>query len=389
MKKKLIVLGLNQLDAQTLTQKQMHPNFMSQFNTPNNNSLTTNNKNLIHQNYSFEEQLPQNYYDGGVNHRLNLLQQAQSHSFNMDMLNSVAPNQQDFLQQYSQISNAGNSLFQRNNPKRNTLRRAQRVADSSVEDLTGAGLIDLAGLSPQQQQQLMLMRNQQFSNNSSGQESGLGTGSSVYTNSAPLGAHDLLQQHQIHQQQRNLNDLIKNDMLNNNPNNQALAGNANNLTSQNASTADHLLLQPPPQLPRRKSLPSIVKSKSFKEDETAHSSSDLNNKNEETFIIENGIRKRVTEKSNSLLTKMNNENGARAGVTGEIDYDTALPKRYNFDDEDQTPQLPRKILLESVTSIDSPKSNSKRVSMPSIPAYLSPKFANKGTKQKRIIIIKK
>ena len=55
----------------------------------------------------------------------------------------------------------------------------------------------------------------------------------------------------------------------------------------------------------------------------------------------------------------------------------------DYDDDEQSPQLPRKIILESITSLNSPNSkyntSSKRVSMPSIPAYLSPKFANKGT----------
>ncbi len=355
----------------------MHPNFISQFNSTNNNNLMSTNKNLVHQNYSFEEQLPNNYFDGGINHRLNLLQQAQSHSFNMDILNNISPNQQiDFLQQ-QQFNN--NSLFQRNNPKRNTLRRAQRITDNSVEDLSGP---DLAGLSPQQQQQLLLIRNQHYSNNSSGQESGLGTGSSVYTNlnNSTIGTHEVLQQ-------RNLYDITKNiDSNNNNLSN--TNNNSNNNTNNNLagrqtinSELDHILQQAP-QIPRRKSLPSIVKAKSFKEDETAHSSSDLNNKVEETFIIENGIRKRVTEKSNSIINqnKLNNDEAKLGAI--DSDFDSKLPKRYNLDDDEQTPQLPRKILLESITSIDSPKSISKRVSMPSIPAYLCPKFANKGTKHK-------
>ena len=362
---------MNQYDAQTLAQKQIHPNYMTQFNTANINNIIPNNKNLVHQNFSFEEQLPNNYFDGGINHRLNLLQQAQSHSFNMDILNNI-PNQHiDFLQQnFNNNNNNNNSLFQRNNPKRNTLRRAQRITDNSVEDLTNT---DFVGLNPQQQQQLLLIRNQHFSNNSSGQESGLGTGSSVYTNlnNSTIGTHDV--------QQRNTCDINnKNHDLNNN-NNTANNNNINGKQSVNSNISNLDQFLHPPQLPRRKSLPSIVKAKSFKEDETAHSSSDLNNKGEETFIIENGIRKRVTEKSNSIINhnKLNSDE-AKSNAT-DSDFDSKLPKRYNLDDDEQTPQLPRKILIESVTSIDSPKSSSKRVSMPSIPAYLSPKYANKGT----------
>ena len=201
------VLGMNQIDAHTLAQLQMHPNLMSQFNNSNNNSNTngnslqnTNNSNtnkqMPHQNYSFDEQqLPQNAYYDGINHRLNILQQAQSHSFNMDMnmppsASSTQQQQLEYLQQQQQI-------FQRNNPKRSTLKRAQRVVDNSSEEImngTGPGAADLnlMGLTPQQQ--LLIMRNQQYSNNSSGQESGLGTGSSNYTNAtnSAHGTHDLL-----------------------------------------------------------------------------------------------------------------------------------------------------------------------------------------------------
>ena len=401
------MLGLNQLDAQTLAQlQQMNPNYMQQFNpTSNPAQSSSNQKHLLQQNYSFDEQLPSSYYDG-INHRMNILQQAQSHSFNMDMLSGIhAPNQPlDFLaqQQYD--------TFQRNNPKRTTLRRGQRVDNNSTEDLSnmqsGPGGIDMnlmSSLSPQQQQQLLLMRNQQYSNNSSGQESGIGTGSSVYTNSAH-GTNDLLhsnfqhhphhhphhhQQHQHHQQPSSSSQ-----------NNQScLSPRTSAQLKQTESThLDIPIVQP--QLPRRKSLPSIVKSKSFKEDETAHSSSDLNDKNQEIFIIENGIRKRVTEKSNSALNQnklandpsnpsshnYNNSNANDNANEYDPNDDSALTNKFkhNYEyDEEQTPQLPRKIILESVNSLNTNKPNAKRVSMPSIPAYLSPKFANKGTKKNK------
>jgi len=248
--------------------------------------------------------------------------------------------QNDFAQQQQQ------NMYQRNNPRRNTLKRSQRVADASVEDMN-----NLAGVDQIQSQQQQSIRNQQYSINSSVQESGIGTGSSVHTNAS--GAQDLLQRSQ------------KNSLSPSRKNNEKIR--------ENVSPAAL-------QIPRRKSLPSIVKTKSFKEDETAHSSSNLNAKNQETFIIENGIRKRVTEKSNSAVNQKNLTNDdASNRVQDEL---TMLKYKYEYDD-DQTPQLPRKIILESISTLNSPdltnNSKSKRVSMPSIPAYLDPKLATKGT----------
>ena len=122
--------------------------------------------------------------------------------------------------------------------------------------------------------------------------------------------------------------------------------------------------------PRRKSLPSIVKTSQFKEDETAHSSAHLNPKNQETFIIENGIKKRVIEKNNSK--NMNEEPGLDdEGVKRriKIKYDT-----------DETPQLPRKMVIESNYNVNKPTgtTDSKRVSMPSITAHLTPQLASKS-----------
>ncbi|CAF0707106.1 unnamed protein product [Brachionus calyciflorus] len=316
------LMGMNHIDAQTLAHLH-HP----QQNYPQQN------KHLFQQNYSFDEATSNSYYD-----RMNLLKQAQSNSFNMELLNSVNQPTNEMLRQQE--------IFQRNNPKRNTLKRTQNVIDNSIEELRDQGDLNLMGLTPQQ---LLLMRQQQYSNNSSGQESGLG--SSVYTNSAH-GTLDLLQN--LNNQKNNLS-----------PNH----GEKNKETTQ-----ENNLQIPPVQIPRRKSLPSIVKTKSFKEDEVAHSSSELNNKNQDIYIIENGIRKRVTEKSNSalqqnkLIEKDNDEDNLEK---------SRLKTEYDYDDE--TPQLPRKIILESVNSLvpNSQKTNSKRVSMPSIPAYLSPKFANK------------
>lgn len=289
------------------------------------------NKPMFQQNYSFDDATSA-YYD-----RMNILKQAQSNSFNMELLNGV--------------NQPNNEVFHRNNPKRNTLKRAQNVIDNSVEELhnmNNQSDINMMNLSPQQQQQLLIMRQQQYSNNSSGQESGLG--SSVYTNSAH-GTHDLL---------------IQRNLLNN------ISPNSDKKTD---TTLDNTSV-PPVQLPRRKSLPSIVKTKSFKEDEVAHSSSELNDKNQDIYIIENGIRKRVTEKSNSALQ----QNKLGADTENKNEEDNLESRRLKTDYEyDETPQLPRKIVLESVSSLTpNSQSNSKRVSMPSIPAYLSSKFANKS-----------
>lgn len=325
------MLGLNQLDAQTIAQIQMQHQHQN-FHPPGS-------KHLFQQNYSFDEQqLPSNYYDNGINHRMTLLQQAQSHSFNMDLLSGVNQANNDYLlnQQQQQL------IFQRNNPKRSTLRRAQRVMDASNEDLNNREMptqadLNLMGLSPQQQQ-IILMRQQQYSNNSSGQESGLG--SSVYTNSAH-GTHDLLvpsfHPHHHHHHHRNTNNntnqnISPNSQTSHSSNGEGLlkpdsAHSPASVTSnQQQQQQNDLALKSPVQLPRRKSLPSIVKTKSFKEDETAHSSSDLNDKNQEIYIIENGIRKRVTEKSNSALNQnklglneTNGENGSSSGYNNNAD----------------------------------------------------------------------
>lgn len=407
------MLGLSQLDAQTLAQLQMQQNYMQQ--AAANNQQT--NKHLF-QNYSFEDQLPTSYYEGGgnVNHRMNLLQQAQSHSFNMDMMSNISNNnnnQIDFLQQQYGV---GGRDFERNNPRRNTLKRGQRVIDNSSDELNNlsnlinmspADLIQL-GLTPQQHQQIIMMRTQQYSNNSSGQESGIG--SSVYTNSAH-GTHDLLANNtsQLHhnirqqQQQHNLHNISPNSQINrvlvgggdlmNKPSPSSDNQANNNINNNNVPLASNQISvefsqTSAPQIPRRKSLPSIVKSKSFKEDETAHSSAELNDKaQQEMFIIENGIRKRVCEKTNSALNQ--NKMNEQGNLINENDFDptTGLDKNNKLItdyDDDQTPQLPRKIVLESITNLDmhNSSSNSKRVSMPSIPAYMSPKFASKGTKIK-------
>lgn len=134
-------------------------------------------------------------------------------------------------------------------------------------------------------------------------------------------------------------------------------------------------------LPRRKSLPSIVKNQKFKEDEVAHSSSQLHKNQPETFIIENGIRKRITETSNTSIL---NEDAANLKKFDKaLDKASHLPQSTINNDYDTSPKLPRKILIESITSLNAPdssKTSAKRVSMPSIPAHMASKYANKGNK---------
>ncbi len=353
---------LGQLDPQALVQLQQQQQ-----------QIPRNAASKFQQTFSFDEQMPNNsYYDSGVNHRNNLLQQAQSHSFNTDMLsNNDFNNQQlDMMQQQQNQYYRNNNI---NNPKRQTLKRAPRINDN--EEMIGED--EFAALNPQQQH-LIRMRQQQYSN-SSGQESGIG--SSVYSNTtnSALGT----------------NEILANRLLQTN-------NNSNSINNQNIIDPKRLMMDPKliaqqgqpvvpvndqaaaaaaaaavPALPRRKSLPSIVKTKSYKEDETAYSSSELNNKNQETFIIENGIKKRVIEKINSDA-----EFAATMGDTGDGDVKRRMPTTIDFDNG--TPQLPRKIIIESVTNVNnavsssSSKKDTKRVSMPSIQAYLNPKFANKG-----------
>ncbi len=112
--------------------------------------------------------------------------------------------------------------------------------------------------------------------------------------------------------------------------------------------------QPIP-IPRRKSLPSIVKTKpgDFKVDETARSSDNLQEK--ETFIIENGIRKRVTEQAPTYT-----ESG------------TPIPQATVMTSSSGSPTLARRIILESVNRVDAPTSTmsgtggNKRGSMPTL-----------------------
>ena len=324
------MLGLNQFDAQALLQMQQQQQ-----------QQQSNRYNKLQQaQYSFDDQqLSGSYYDGSgmVNpahaNRLNMLQQAQRHSFNMDLLNSTNPGndysnqqqQQLELMQHQQQQQQHHQFFTN---KRPTGLRNQPISDVSIEELNA----DFSSLSPQQQQHLLMLRNQQFLNNSNL------SGNVEAANPAEAAAAAVAPEPAI----------------------------------------DYTKLEPM-KPPRRKSLPSIVK-KQLKEDETAHSSAELNsnNKYQETYIIENGIKKRVIETHNSAA-----RNTTDADSNG-LDDEAGVNKRriqVNYED-DQTPQLPRKIVIESISDLSGGAGAActvnKRVSMPSIPAYLSPDLAKKG-----------
>ena len=320
------MLGMNQLDAQAMSQ--LHPQFRNK---------------LQQQQYSFDDQqMSSTYYDNSsINqNRMNLLQQAQRHSFNMDLMNNTNAPTEFTNQQIDQMQQNGqhqmfNNNQQDNVSKRNAMfMRNQPISDASMDELNG----QFSGLSPAQQQQILIMRNQQFLNNSNNNNNN-------NTNINPNEA------------------LMTNDMLTQNYRNQA--------TTDVEPNIDLSKIEPT-KPPRRKSLPSIVKTNQFKEDEIAHSSAELNPKNQETYIIENGIKKRVIETNNS---KMNNR-GDDSGFDDAEGVKRRIKIKY---ESDETPQLPRKMVIESITNVNEPQATtSKRVSMPSITANLNPQLASKG-----------
>ncbi|CAF3578137.1 unnamed protein product [Rotaria sp. Silwood1] len=117
-------------------------------------------------------------------------------------------------------------------------------------------------------------------------------------------------------------------------------GNQNHPSIPKTSTIEQYDVPQPIPIPRRKSLPSIVKTKpgDYKIDETARSSDNLQEK--ETFIIENGIRKRVTE----------------LGPTYYTESGTPIPQATVMTSSSGSPTLARRIILESVTRVDAPTS---------------------------------
>lgn len=131
--------------------------------------------------------------------------------------------------------------------------------------------------------------------------------------------------------------------------------NPSNTIRSNTPTMDVYNVPPPVPVPKRKSLPSIVKTSpgAYKIDETARSSDNL--KEKETFIIENGIRKRVTAQAPEYT-----ESGS------------LVPQASVMTSSSGSPILARRVILESVTKLDIPSSTTshtggnKRGSMPTV-----------------------
>ncbi len=160
------------------------------------------------------------------------------------------------------------------------------------------------------------------SRNSSGHDSGLSSG----------GASFDPEQHHIH----NL-------------------GNPTNTIRSTTPSIDVYEVPQPVPIPKRKSLPSIVKTipGAYKIDETARSNDNL--KEKETFIIENGIRKRVTAQAPTYTE------------SGSI-----IPQASVMTSSSGSPVLARRVILESITKLDKPTSTTgntggnKRGSMPTV-----------------------
>jgi hypothetical protein len=167
-----------------------------------------------------------------------------------------------------------------------------------------------------------LIHGAQDSRNSSGQDSGLSSG----------GASFDPEQHHIHN-----------------------IGNPSNTIRSTTPTIDVYDVPQAIPIPKRKSLPSIVKMTpdDYKVDETARSSGNLQGK--ETFIIENGIRKRVTSQAPTYT-----ESGS------------LIPQATVMTSSSGSPILAHRVILESVTKLDQPTSTTsgtggnKRNSVPNL-----------------------
>ncbi|CAF0883691.1 unnamed protein product [Rotaria sp. Silwood1] len=132
-------------------------------------------------------------------------------------------------------------------------------------------------------------------------------------------------------------------------------GNPTTIIRSATPTIDVYDVPQPIPLPKRKSLPSIVKTLpgDYKIDETARSSDNL--KEKETFIIENGIRKRVT-----------------AQVPTYTESGSIIPQGTVMTSSSGSPILAHRVILESITKLNEPKSTitntggNKRGSMPTV-----------------------
>jgi hypothetical protein len=132
-------------------------------------------------------------------------------------------------------------------------------------------------------------------------------------------------------------------------------GNPTNTIRSTTPSIDVYEVPQPVPIPKRKSLPSIVKTipGGYKIDETARSNDNL--KEKETFIIENGIRKRVTAQAPTYTE------------SGSI-----IPQASVMTSSSGSPILARRVILESITKLDKPTSTTgntggnKRGSMPTV-----------------------
>ncbi|CAF2082672.1 unnamed protein product [Rotaria magnacalcarata] len=132
-------------------------------------------------------------------------------------------------------------------------------------------------------------------------------------------------------------------------------GNPTNTMRSMTPTVDAYDVPQPIPIPKRKSLPSIVTTipGDYKVDETARSSDNL--KERETFIIENGIRKRVT-----------------AQVPTYTESGSIVPQGTLMTSSSGSPILTHRVILESITKLDVPQSiknntgGNKRGSMPTV-----------------------
>ena len=173
------------------------------------------------------------------------------------------------------------------------------------------------------------------SQNSSGQDSGLSSG----------GASVDPEQHHIY-----------------------TSGNPTNIVRAITQTVDEYDIPKPIPIPKRKSLPSIVKTMpgDYKINETARSSDNL--KEKETFIIENGIRKRVTAQEPTYT-----ESGSIA------------PQGTVMTSSSGSPILARRVILESITKLDKSKlttnstGGNKRGSMPAVVNMVKKRYETPST----------
>ena len=248
-------------------------------------------------------------------------------------------------------------IGQRTSSKRETFKRTNRVDASSDDLFQDPQQYTEQNRSPQQPQQQYEYKNPssnfyapQHSNQPSRPRSNTPTYTSGTTTNHPNARYHASHVAQDSRQLSGYDSGVSTGDTNYNPRNYPSIP-----TARVPLTVEPYDVPPPIPIPRRKSLPSIVKIKpgDYKIDETARSSDNLQEK--ETFIIENGIRKRVTEQAPTYT-----ESG------------TPLPQATVMTSSTGSPTLARRVILESVTRVDAPTSTAsgtggnKRGSMPTL-----------------------